>query len=112
MSQTASLVGVATFDNGFLSNEISDLFASHLDLNQFCTVDNELEGVTGDIRRINVYGASGTAEDVTEKCDEDIDHGKPPSNGGYGMRNFAAAFSIFFAYRSSSEKTQPQYFCM
>lgn len=66
MSQTASLVGVATFDNGFLSNEISDLFASHLDLNQFCTVDNELQGVTGDIRRINVYGASGTAEDVTE----------------------------------------------
>lgn len=66
MSQTASLVGVATFDNGFLSNEIEDLFASHLNLNQFCTVDNELEGTTGDIRRINVYGASGSAEDVAE----------------------------------------------
>lgn len=66
MSQTASMVNVATFDNGFLSNEIQDLFASHLDLNQFCTVDNELQGVAGDIRRINVYGASGSAEDVTE----------------------------------------------
>lgn len=66
MSQTNSLVNVATFDNGFLSNEIEDLFASHLDLNQFCTVDNELQGVPGDIRRINVYGASGSAEDVAE----------------------------------------------
>lgn len=66
MSQTNSLVGVATFDNGFLSNEIQDLYASHLDLNQFCTVDNELQGVAGDIRRINVYGASGSAEDVAE----------------------------------------------
>lgn len=66
MSQTNSMVNVATFDNGFLSNEIEDLFASHLDLNQFCTVDNELEGVTGDIRRINVYNASGSAEDVAE----------------------------------------------
>lgn len=66
MSKTNSLVGVQTFDNGFLSNEIQDLFASHLDLNQFCTVDNELEGTTGDIRRINVYGATGSAEDVAE----------------------------------------------
>lgn len=66
MSQTNSMVNVATFDNGFLSNEIEDLYASHLDLNQFCTVDNELQGVTGDIRRINVYGASGSAEDVAE----------------------------------------------
>ena len=66
MSKTNSLISVETFDQGFLSNEMEDLYASHLDLNQFCTVDNELEGVAGDIRKINVYGASGDAEDVAE----------------------------------------------
>lgn len=66
MSKTNSLASVQTFDQGFLSNEIADLFASHLDLNQFCTVDNELEGVAGDIRKINVYNATGDAEDVAE----------------------------------------------
>ena len=66
MSQTASVQGVATLDQGFSSNEIEDLYASHLDLNGFCTVDNELEGVPGDIRKINVYGATGSAEKVTE----------------------------------------------
>lgn len=66
MSKTTSLVNVETFDQGFLSNEMEDLYASHLDLNQFCTVDNGLEGVAGDIRKINIYGASGDAEDVAE----------------------------------------------
>ena len=33
------------YDNFFLSNEIEDQYQSHLDLQQFCTVDNNLTGV-------------------------------------------------------------------
>lgn len=66
MAQTASIQGVATLNQGFVSNEIEDLYASHLDLTGFATVDNGLQGVDGDIRKINVYGASGDAEDVAE----------------------------------------------
>ena len=66
MAQTASIQGVATLNQGFVSNEIEDLYASHLDLNGFCTVDNNLQGVAGDRRKINVYGATGSAEKVTE----------------------------------------------
>lgn len=66
MAQTASIQSVATLNQGFVSNEIEDLYASHLDLNGFCTVDNNLQGVAGDRRKINVYGATGSAEKVTE----------------------------------------------
>lgn len=66
VSTTNSLASVVTKNQGFMSNEISDTFDSHLDLNGFCTVDNSLQGVPGDIRTINVYGASGTAVDVAE----------------------------------------------
>ena len=63
---TNSLASVQTLNQGFISNEIEDEYLSHLDLNGFCTVDNNLQGVAGDIRRINVYGASGEAIDVAE----------------------------------------------
>lgn len=63
---TNSLASVQTLNQGFISNEIEDEYLSHLDLNGFCTVDNNLQGVAGDIRRINVYGASGSAIDVAE----------------------------------------------
>lgn len=66
MSSRVSVQGITTLDQGFTSNEIEDVYASHLNLNQFCTVDNELEGVPGDIRTINVYAASGNAEKLTE----------------------------------------------
>ena len=32
------------YDNFFLSNEIEDQYQSHLDLQQFCTVDNNQIG--------------------------------------------------------------------
>lgn len=51
------------YENFWLSNEVSDQFDSHLDLQQFCTVDNSLVGTPGMIRKINVY----TATDGTEK---------------------------------------------
>lgn len=46
------------YDNFFLSNEVEDQFNSHLDLQQFCTVDNSLVGTAGMIRKINVYKAT------------------------------------------------------
>ena len=35
------------YDNFYLSNEIEDQYNSHLDLTQFCTVDNSLVGEPG-----------------------------------------------------------------
>ena len=61
-----SLASVVTKQQGFVSHEIEDTYLSHLDLNGFCTVDNSLQGVPGDIRTIDVYSASGTAVDVAE----------------------------------------------
>ena len=46
------------YDNFYLSNEVEDQYNSHLDLMQFCTIDNSLEGVPGMKRRINVYSAT------------------------------------------------------
>lgn len=51
------------YENFYLSNEIEDQYNSHLDLQQFCTVDNTLTGTAGMTRKINVYRAT----DGTEK---------------------------------------------
>lgn len=51
------------YDNFYLSNEVEDQFNSHLNLQQFCTVDNSLVGTAGMVRKINVYRAT----DGTEK---------------------------------------------
>ena len=51
------------YENFYLSNEIEDQLKSHLDLQQFCTIDNTLTGVAGMKRKINVYRAT----DGTEK---------------------------------------------
>lgn len=51
------------YENFYLSNEIEDQYNSHLDLQQFCTIDNSLTGVAGMKRKINVYRAT----DATEK---------------------------------------------
>lgn len=50
------------YDNFYLSNEIEDQFNSHLDLQQFCTVDNSLVGTAGMIRKINRYSASNATQ--------------------------------------------------
>lgn len=50
------------YDNFYLSNEVEDQFNSHLDLQQFCTVDNNLEGVAGMKRKIHVYRATNGTE--------------------------------------------------
>lgn len=51
------------YDNFFLSNEIEDQYQSHLDLQQFCTIDNSLIGVAGMLRKVHKYKAT----DGTEK---------------------------------------------
>jgi hypothetical protein len=53
------------YENFYLSNEIEDQYNSHLDLQQFCTIDNTLTGVAGMKRKINVYRAT----DGTEKLE-------------------------------------------
>lgn len=50
------------YDNFYLSNEIEDQFASRLNLQQFCTVDNSLVGTPGMTRKINVYSATNGTE--------------------------------------------------
>ena len=50
------------YDNFYLSNEIEDQYNSHIDLQQFCTVDNSLVGTAGMIRKINVYRATNGTE--------------------------------------------------
>lgn len=53
------------YDNFFLSNEIEDQYQSHLDLQQFCTVDNSLTGVAGMVRKIHKYKATDGTEKLT-----------------------------------------------
>lgn len=53
------------YENFYLSNEVEDQYNSHLDLQQFCTIDNTLTGVAGMKRKVNVYRAT----DGTEKLE-------------------------------------------
>lgn len=53
------------YDNFFLSNEVEDQFNSHLDLQQFCTVDDTLDGVAGMKRVIHTYRATDGTEKLT-----------------------------------------------
>ena len=53
------------YSNFFLSNTVEDQFNSHLDLQQFCTIDNSLEGVAGMKRIIHTYRATNGTEKLT-----------------------------------------------
>lgn len=53
------------YDNFFLANEVEDQYNSHLDLQQFCTVDNSLAGVAGMKKIINTYRATDGTEKLT-----------------------------------------------
>ena len=53
------------YDNFFLSNTVEDQFNSHLDLQQFCTVDDGLVGVAGMKRIIHSYRATNGTEKLT-----------------------------------------------
>ena len=53
------------YSNFFLSNTVEDQFNSHLDLQQFCVVDNSLEGTAGMKRVIHTYRATDGTEKLT-----------------------------------------------
>ena len=53
------------YENFFLSNTVEDQFTSHLDLQQFCTVDNSLVGTAGMKRIIHTYRATDGTEKLT-----------------------------------------------
>ena len=53
------------YSNFFLSNTVEDQLNSHLDLVQFCKVDNTLEGVAGMKRIIHTYRATNGTEKLT-----------------------------------------------
>ena len=53
------------YENFFLSNTVEDQFNSHLDLQQFCTVDNTLVGTAGMKRIIHTYRATNGTEKLT-----------------------------------------------
>ena len=53
------------YDNFFLSNTVEDQYNSHLNLQQFCTIDNSLEGVAGMKRTIHSYRATNGTEKLT-----------------------------------------------
>ena len=50
------------YENFFLSNTVEDQYNSHLDLQQFCTIDNSLVGTAGMKRIINTYRATNGTE--------------------------------------------------
>lgn len=53
------------YENFFLANEVEDQLDSHLNLEQFCTVDGSLEGTPGMKKKINVYRATDGTEKLT-----------------------------------------------
>ena len=53
------------YENFFLSNTVEDQFNSHLDLQQFCKVDNSLVGTAGMKRIIHTYRATNGTEKLT-----------------------------------------------
>lgn len=54
------------YDNFVLANEIEDQFNSHLDLDQFCTIDRDLETNEGMKKKVHVYKATNGTEKVKQ----------------------------------------------
>ena len=53
------------YENFFLSNTVEDQFNSHLDLQRFCVVDDNLTGTAGMKRIIHTYRATDGTEKLT-----------------------------------------------
>ena len=52
------------YDNFFLENLIEDQYTTHLDLNQFCTIDTTMTEGAGMTKKIHVYSATDGVEEV------------------------------------------------
>ena len=91
------------YDNFYLSNEIEDQFNSHLNLQQFVTVDNSLVGTAGMKRRINRYKAT----DGTEKLKMGEGNSKA-IEVSYADREYEIALAQNkFEYFDEQEMTDP-----
>ena len=91
------------YDNFYLSNEIEDQFNSHLNLQQFVTVDNSLVGTAGMKRRINRYRAT----DGTEKLKMGQGNSKA-IEVSYADREYEIALAQNkFEYFDEQEMTDP-----
>ena len=91
------------YDNFFLSNEIEDQFNSHLDLQQFCTIDSSLTGTAGMVRKIHRYRAT----DGTEKLVMGAGNTKT-IEAGYTEREYRILLAQNrFAYYDEEAMTDP-----
>ena len=53
------------YQNFVLENKVEDQFNSHLDLNNFCTIDRSLTGVAGMTKKIHRYSATNGTQKLT-----------------------------------------------
>lgn len=91
------------YDNFYLSNEVEDQYNSHLNLQQFCTVDNSLVGTAGMLRKINVYKAT----DGTEKLAMGVGNSKS-IEVGYTEKEYRILLAQNrFKYYDEQEMTDP-----
>ena len=91
------------YDNFYLSNEVEDQYNSHLNLQQFCTVDNSLVGTAGMLRKINVYKAT----DGTEKLAMGVGNSKS-IEVGYTKKEYRILLAQNrFKYYDEQEMTDP-----
>ena len=91
------------YDNFYLSNEVEDQYNSHLNLQQFCTVDNSLVGTAGMLRKINVYKAT----DGTEKLTMGVGNSKS-IEVGYTEKEYRILLAQNrFKYYDEQEMTDP-----
>ena len=82
------------YDNFYLSNEVEDQFNSHLDLQQFCTVDNSLVGTAGMKRKINTSFMT-MEQALSEKVSLSLVRGCSPTFGNI-MHSMVATKGTFF----------------
>ena len=87
------------YDNFFLANEVEDQYNSHLDLQQFCLIDNDLVGEAGMLKKINRYRATSATQKLA------MGAGNTES---YGQREYRIAMAQNrFQYYDEQAMTDP-----
>lgn len=91
------------YDNFFLANEVEDQYNSHLDLQQFCLIDNDLVGEAGMLKKINRYRATSATQKLT------MGNGNTQSiEVSYGQREYRIAMAQNrFQYYDEQAMTDP-----
>lgn len=54
------------YENFVLESKVEDMYNTHIAMNEYLTVDDDLTAAAGDKKIINVYTAEGDVEDVTQ----------------------------------------------